>query len=101
METNYSSIETSNELKIDNLTLIYDSLKEEIHQFLSENPKKGYYFNIKLCEKENKIKIFLTLLKKTEINSKKEDINLLILLEENYPEKAPKIFFISNVKYLL
>ena len=34
METNYSSIETSNELKIDNLTLIYDSLKEEIHQFI-------------------------------------------------------------------
>ena len=82
------------------LSLLYEKLKNEILIFKSENSQKGYNFDIKLNEKERKIKIFLTLIKNSEINNHNEDIDFIILCEEIYPEKEPKVFCVTNVKYI-
>ena len=79
------------------LSLLNESIKKEIFLFKSEHSKEGYYFDIKLNEKQKKIKIFLTLLQNSEINIHNEDIDFIIVCGENYPEKEPKVFCITNV----
>ena len=81
----------------DKLLLLYENIKKEILIFKSDNQKNGFYFDIKLNEKQRKIKIFLTLLKNSDINKHNADINFIIICEENYPEKEPKVFCASNV----
>ena len=81
----------------DKLLSLYEKIKKEILIFKSDNQNKGYYFDTKLNEKQRKVKIFLTLLKKSDINIHNEDINFIIICEENYPEKEPKVFCASNV----
>ena len=94
MESNDQLQNNSNTSK---LSLLYEEIKKEIILFKSENPKRGYNFDIKLNEKEKKVKVFLTLLKKSEINSHNEDIEFIIICEELFPEKEPKVFCVSNV----
>ena len=91
--------ENQKDSKVNKLSLLYEEIKNEILKFKSDYPEKGYYFDMKLNEKEKKVKIFLTLLKKTEINSHNEDIDFIIICEENYPDKEPKVFCITNVIY--
>ena len=81
----------------DKLLSLYEKIKKEILLFKSDNQNNGYYFDTKLNEKQRKVKIFLTLLKNSDINIHNEDINFIIICEENYPEKEPKIFCASNV----
>ena len=86
-----------NNQKIEKIKLLYDSIQKEIYSFKTKHPNVGYLFDIKLNEKEKKVKIFLTLIKKSEINPHNEDIDFIIICEENYPVKEPKVFCISNV----
>ena len=81
------------------LSLLYAKINNEILIFKSDYGEQGYYFDIKLNEKEKKVKIFLTLLKKSKINTHNEDIDFIIICEEYYPEKEPKVFCFSNVIY--
>ena len=86
-----------NNQKMEKITLLYDSIQKEIYSFKTQHLNVGYLFDIKLNEKEKKVKIFLTLIKKSEINPHNEDIDFIIICEENYPVKEPKVFCISNV----
>jgi len=81
----------------DKLLVLYESIKKEIISYKLSNSERGYYFDIKLNEKTKEIKIFLTLTKKTEINHHEEDIDFLIICEENFPLKEPKVFCLTNV----
>lgn len=86
-----------NSKKMEKITLLYDSIKKEIDNFKSNQQNAGYLFDTKLNEKDKKVKIFLTLLKKSEINPHNEDLDFIIFCEENYPAKEPKVFCITNV----
>ena len=92
--------ENRKDSNINKLSLLYEETKKEILIFKSDYPEKGYYFDIKLNEREKKVKIFFTLIKKSEINSHNEDIDFIIICEEDYPEKEPKVFCVTNVIYL-
>ena len=81
----------------DKISVLYESIKKEIISYKLSNSKRGYYFDIKLNEKVKVIKIFLTLLRKTEINHHEEDIDFLIICDENFPVKEPKVFCLTNV----
>ena len=85
----------------DKLSTLYESIKKEIISYKLSNSKRGYYFDIKLNEKTKEIKIFLTLTKKTEINHHEEDIDFIIICEENFPVKEPKVFCLTNVINIL
>ena len=89
----------------DKLSTLYESIKKEIISYKLSNSERGYYFDIKLNEKTKEktkeIKIFLTLTKKTEINHHEEDIDFLIICEENFPVKEPKVFCLTNVINIL
>ena len=85
----------------DKLSTLYESIKKEIISYKFSNSKRGYYFDIKLNEKTKEIKIFLTLTKKTEVNHHEEDIDFLIICDENFPVKEPKVFCLTNVINIL
>ena len=91
----------NNILNQDKLLMLYESIKKEIISNKLSNSKRGYYFHIKLNEKTKEIKIFLTLTKKTEVNHHEEDIDFLIICEENFPVKEPKVFCLTNVINIL
>lgn len=87
-----------NKNKQDNLSLAYLKIKKELFYFLSSSIKKGFHFNLKLDEKNRKIRLFVTLLNNTDANNKDSEIDFLILADEEYPEKPPMVFCLSSVK---
>jgi hypothetical protein len=82
----------------DKLSLALNLIKNDIHNFIYNTNKKGFVFKIKVNEKTKKIKIFVTLLNNSDINKRYEDIDFLIVTNEEYPQKAPKVFSLSCVK---
>lgn len=86
--------------KEDKINIVFNLIKKDIHSFISKSTKKGFSFNIKLNEKTKKIKLFITLLNNSDTNNRIEDIDFLILVNEEYPEKAPMVFSMSCVKLI-
>ena len=93
-----SSDKDENKNKQDNLSLAYLQIKKELYYFLSNSVKKGFHFNLKLDEKNRKIRLFVTLPDDTDTNNKDSEIDFLILVNEEYPEKPPMVFCLSSVK---
>jgi ubiquitin-protein ligase len=93
-----SSDKDKNKNKQDNLSLAYLQIKKELYYFLSSSVKKGFHFNLKLDEKNRKIRLFVTLLNDTDTNNIDSEIDFLILVNEEYPEKPPMVFCLSSVK---
>ena len=93
-----SSDKDENKNKQDNLSLAYLQIKKELYYFLSSSVKKGFHFNLKLDEKNRKIRLFVTLPDDTDTNNKDSEIDFLILADEEYPEKPPMVFCLSSVK---
>ena len=93
-----SSDKDENKNKQDNLSLAYLQIKKELYYFLSSSVKKGFHFNLKLDEKNRKIRLFVTLLNDTDTNNTDSEIDFLILVDEEYPEKPPMVFCLSSVK---
>jgi ubiquitin-protein ligase len=93
-----SSDKDKNKNKQDNLSLAYLQIKKELYYFLSSSVKKGFHFNLKLDEKNRKIRLFVTLLNDTDTNNTDSEIDFLILVDEEYPEKPPMVFCLSSVK---
>ena len=87
-----------NKNKEDNLSLAYLQIKKELYYFLSNSVKKGFHFNLKLDEKNRKIRLFVTVLNDTDTNNTDSEIDFLILVNEEYPEKPPMVFCLSSVK---
>ena len=86
-----------NNQSMEKISLLYDIIKKDVNSFKLKHSNAGYLFDIKFNEKDKKVKVFLTLLKKSETNPHNEDIDFLIECEENYPQKEPKVFCITNV----
>ncbi len=82
----------------DYLYAITTAIKEEI---FSEFPPEGSkYFHIytKFNPKKKIFKIFVTLLKETDINPREIDIKFLITVNGGYPSVAPMVFCLSDVR---
>ena len=73
------------------------SIKEDlIMKFPQETSE--YFVYTKYLEKERNLNIFVTLTKETKINNRKDNINFLIVIDEQFPKKPPMVFCITDVK---
>ena len=102
METNEIIFNNSyfkkNDIIEDKLSSNLNLIKKELHYFISTSTRRGYKFNIKLNEKKKRIKIFITLIRNSDTNNRNEDIDFLIEVNEEYPQKPPIVFCLSCVK---
>ena len=74
------------------------SIKEDlIMNFPQET--SDFYVYTKYSEKDRILKIFVSLLKETKINYREMNINFLIILNEEYPNKPPMVFCLTDVNY--
>lgn len=99
-ENNFKSIYIINNNNIieDKLELTLNTIRKDIHNFISKSNKRGYKFNIKINDKKKKIKIFVTLENNSDTNNRNEDIDFLIEVNEGFPEEPPFVFCLSCVK---
>ena len=72
------------------------SIKEEIIMKFPQETS-DYYVYTKYSEKDRILKIFVSLLKETKINFHDININFLIIINEEYPKKAPMVFCLTDV----
>ena len=82
----------------DKLLLTLNIIKKDIYNFISKYIKNGFYFNIKLNEKNKKIKVFVTLINNSDTNYRNDDIDFLIEINEEYPKRPPMVFCLSCVR---
>lgn len=76
------------------------SIKEDlIMNFPQET--SDFYIQIKYSEKVRILKIFITLLKNTKINYREMNINFLVTINEEFPNKPPKVFCLTNVNIII
>ena len=83
----------------DKFLLTLNIIKKDIYNFISKSIKNGFYFNIKLNEKNKKIKVFVTLINNSDTNYRNDDIDFLIETNEEYPKRPPMVFCLSCVRY--
>ena len=62
-----------NNQSMEKISLLYDIIKKDVNSFKLKHSNAGYLFDIKFNEKDKKVKVFLTLLKKSETNPHNED----------------------------
>lgn len=81
------------------MLILVSSIKEEL---LMKYPQEisDFYIYHKYDEKKRILKIFVTLLKETKINYREFNINFLVLINEEYPNKAPIVFCFTNVNII-
>ena len=76
------------------------TIKEEL---LIKYPQEtsDFYVYYKYDEKKRILKIFVTLLRETKINHREFNINFLIIVNEEYPNKAPLVFCLTDVNIII
>lgn len=72
------------------------SIKEDLIMAFPQE-KSDFYVYTKYSEKERILKIFVSLLKNTQINYREININFLIIINEEYPSKPPMVFCLTDV----
>ena len=72
------------------------SIKKELTLEYPQETSDYFVFS-KYSKNDRILNIFVTLTKKTKINSRISDINFIIVINEEYPNKAPMIFCLSDV----
>ena len=97
---NSSSDNKNNPKETDNLdhymlSTVSSIKKELILEFPQET--SDYFVFSKYSTNDRILNIFVTLTKKTKINSRKSDINFIIVINEEFPNKAPMVFCQSDV----
>ena len=98
---NYSYINNKDIKEIpldDKLSKALNLIKKDIFNFLSKSIAKGFILSIKINDKKELIKLFITLIKNSDTNERNEDIDFLIEADREYPEKPPRVFCLSCVK---
>ena len=76
------------------------SIKEDIIiKFPQETSE--YYVYTKYSEKDRKLKIFISLLKGSNINYREFNINFLITINEEFPSKPPLVFCLTDVSIII
>ena len=97
---NSSSANKDNPKETDNLDhYILSTVSSIKKELLLEFPQEtsDYFVFSKYSTNDRILNIFVTLTKKTKINSRKSDINFIIVINEEYPNKAPLVFCLSDV----
>lgn len=72
------------------------SIKEELIMAFPQETSDFYVYT-KYSEKDRILKIFVSLLKNTQINYREMNINFLIIVNEEYPNKPPMVFCLTDV----
>ena len=72
------------------------SIKEDLIMNYPQETSDFYVYN-KYDEKTRILEIFVTLLKETKINYRDFNINFLLIVTEEYPNKAPLVFCFTDV----
>ena len=72
------------------------SIKEELLMKYPQETSEFFVYN-KYDEKSRILKIFVTLLKETIVNYRDFNINFLLIITEEYPNKAPLAFCFTDV----
>jgi uncharacterized membrane protein len=71
-------------------------IKEElIMKFQKE--KNGFYIYTKYSKKDRILQIYVSLTKDSKINSREMSINFLIIVNEEFPNKPPFVFCLTDV----
>ena len=79
------------------------SIQEDLLLKYPQETSDFYVYN-KYDEKTRILEIFVTLLKETKINYRDFNINFLLIVTEEYPNKAPLVFCFTDVitiKYII
>ena len=85
----------NNSIKNYILSLV-SSIKQELSMnFPSETSE--FYIYIKYYENYKILKIFVSLLRQTKINYREMNINFVIIINEEYPNKPPLVFCLTDV----
>lgn len=74
------------------------SIKEDLIMNFPQETSEFYVYT-KYSEKERFLKIFATLLKGSKINYREMNINFLITINEEFPNKPPMVFCLTDVHY--
>lgn len=74
------------------------SIKEDLIMNFPQETSEFYVYT-KYSEKERFLKIFVTLLKGSKINYREMNINFLITINEEFPNKPPMVFCLTDVHY--
>jgi ubiquitin-protein ligase len=72
------------------------SIKEELLMKYPQETSEFFVYN-KYDEKSRILNIFVTLLKETKVNYRDFNINFLLIITEEYPNKAPLVFCFTDV----
>jgi hypothetical protein len=72
------------------------SIKEDIIMNFPQEESEFYVYT-KYSEKDKTLKIFVCLLKETKINNREMNINFLIIINEEFPNKPPMVFCLTDV----
>ena len=74
------------------------SIREElIMKFPQE--KSGFYVYTKYSKKDRILQIFISLPKESKINSLEVTINFLLIVNEEFPNKPPLVFCLTDVNH--
>ena len=76
------------------------SIKEDlIMKFPQETSEFYVYTKYNENENDRTFKIFVSLLKETKINYREMNINFLITINEEFPDKPPMVFCLTDVNH--
>ena len=75
------------------------SIKEDLIMNFPQETSEFYVYT-KYSEKDRILKIFVSLLKETKINYREMNINFLIILNEEFPNKPPMVFCFTDVNFI-
>ncbi len=77
------------------------SIKEDLIMKFPQETSEFYVYT-KYTEKEDNrtFKVFVTLQKETSINYREMNINFLIIINEEFPNKPPMVFCFTDVNHI-
>ena len=95
IEAEEKDIDVLNEYMLSTIS----SIKEEILMNFPQETS-DFYIYTRYNQKDRILKIFVTLLKNSKINYRENNINFLVIINEEYPNKAPFVFCFTNVNII-
>ena len=95
IEAEEKDIDVLNEYMLSTIS----SIKEEILMNFPQETS-DFYIYTRYNQKDRILKIFVTILKNSKINYRENNINFLVIINEEYPNKAPFVFCLTNVNII-
>ncbi len=93
---NFNRESPKEEDNLDQYSSMISSIKKELTMEFPQETSDYFLFS-KYSKKDRILNIFITLTKKTKINDRKNNIDFTIVINEEYPNKAPMVFCLSDV----